>query len=277
MGAVTDLLSHPLVQKNLEKLNAKQRALVELLESKGPQDTERLSLFLEVNPKSVPDFVYKINGKIPRLIENVQGRYASRLARLFPITEEAKAESKELEELRSKVQQTTESLSKAQETVKELTIEVARLKTERDDLVKKLNATKAVPQKTTEEKAPDRPPQPTVEDPQSTIGVEATLRRTLTSLNVAVNKEVLDIDESSWEGKILARGLDGFFQEPKGIRKIMSELVRKYSIADGGGNRDTVNDRLAMLVSKGILDRKQEAKQWMYFATPEFQERVTKT
>ena len=93
---------------------------------------------------------------------------------------------------------------------------------------------------------------------------------------MTVNKEIIDIDESSWEGKILARGLDDFFQEPRSIGKIMSELVRKYSIADGGGNRETVNDRLAMLVSKGILDRKQEKKQWVYFATPEFSERVRK-
>ena len=56
----------------------------------------------------------------------------------------------------------------------------------------------------------------------------------------------------------------------------MAELVRKYSIADGGGNRETVNDRLVMLVSKGILDRMQEKKQWVYFATPEFSERVRK-
>jgi hypothetical protein len=29
-----------------------------------------------------------------------------------------------------------------------------------------------------------------------------------------------------------------------------------------------------MLVSKGIMDRKQEAGQWVYSATPEFSERV---
>jgi hypothetical protein len=49
---------------------------------------------------------------------------------------------------------------------------------------------------------------------------------------------------------------DGFFQEPKGIGKIMAELLRRYNIGDSGGNRTTVNERLTMLVSKGILDRK---------------------
>jgi len=71
--------------------------------------------------------------------------------------------------------------------------------------------------------------------------------------------------------------VQGFFEEPKGIGKIMAELVRRYNVGDSGGNRTTVNDRLAMLVSKGILDRKQEAGQWVYFATPELAERIRKT
>jgi len=37
-----------------------------------------------------------------------------------------------------------------------------------------------------------------------------------------------------------------------------------------------VNDRLAMLVDRGILDRRQESGQWVYFATEEFKERVKK-
>ena len=56
----------------------------------------------------------------------------------------------------------------------------------------------------------------------------------------------------------------------------MAELVRRYNVGDSGGNRTTVNDRLAMLVSKGILDRKQETGQWVYSESPEFEERVRK-
>ena len=274
-GSVTDLLSHPLVQKNLEKLNPKQRAFVELLESKGPQDPERCSLFLEIGPKSVPDFAYKINSRIPKLIENLQGRYVSRLAKLFPVTEEAKAESE------------------AQETIKGLTIEAVRLKSEIKELTdyakaRELESTalrRELAKKPSEqliptiEKSSSQPPsqgsvsgeRPTSE---SVIPVEVTLHRKLASFNVALDKEILDVDESSWEGKILARGVEGFFQDPKGIGKIMAELVRRYNVGDSGGNRTTINDRLAMLVSKGLLDRKQEAGQWTYFATPEFQERI---
>ena len=76
--------------------------------------------------------------------------------------------------------------------------------------------------------------------------------------------------------EFLARGIDGFFQEGKGIGKIMAELVRRYNVGDSGGNRTTVNDRLGMLVSRGILDRKQEAGQWVYLESPEFAERVRK-
>jgi hypothetical protein len=288
-GSVTDLLSHPLVQKNLEKLNPKQRAFVELLESKGPQDPERCSLFLEIGPKSVPDFAYKINSKIPKLIENVQGRYASRLAKLFPVTEEAQAEVKEIETLRHEISRLQGKLNTCEplldntsSQLQALSKNYDKLAAERDDLAKKLE--QSYRRESLPESPLDAEKQPQVERASSTsqktvdtepaIQVEATLRRTLTSFNVSVNKEILDVDESSWEGKILARGVDGFFQEPKGIGKIMAELVRRYNVGDSGGNRTTVNDRLAMLVSKGILDRKQEAGQWTYYATAEFQERI---
>jgi len=102
------------------------------------------------------------------------------------------------------------------------------------------------------------------------------LKRTLSEFNVSVSKEKFEVEESSWEGKLLACGLKGFFDEPKGIGKIMHELVRRYNVGDSGGNRTTVNDRLAMLVDKGILDRRQESGQWLYFATEEFKERVKK-
>ena len=272
-GPVTDLLSHPLVQKNLEKLNAKQRSLVELLESKGPQDPERCSLFLEVNPQSVPDFVYKINSRIPKLIENVQGRYASRLAKLFPVTEEAKAEATELDQLRKEMAALQHNNVILNQQLEEEKRERTRLAHEILEITRQKKKVEVA-----EKKRETPEPQPALHTPasESMIPVEVTLRRTLTSLNVTVNKEILDIDESSWEGKILARGLEGFFQEPKGIGKIMAELIRRYNVGDSGGNRTTVNDRLAMLVSKGILDRKQEAGQWTYYATPEFSERVKK-
>ena len=124
------------------------------------------------------------------------------------------------------------------------------------------------------ETARPQPIQNTRRNPNQTMDTELN---TYTEFNVAIEKEVLEVDESSWEGKILARASEGFFNEPKGIGKIMAELVRRYNIGDSGGNRTTVSERLAMLVSKGILDRKQEAGQWMYFATSELVERVRKT
>ena len=87
---------------------------------------------------------------------------------------------------------------------------------------------------------------------------------------MALIKEILDVDESSWEGKILGRGLEWFFREPKGIGKITAELVRRYNVGDNGEDRTTINNRLVMLVRKGLLDHKHEAGQWEYFATTEF-------
>lgn len=298
-GEVTDLLSHPLVQKNLEKLNAKQRGLVELLETKGPQDAEHVSLFLETSPKNVPTFVYDINRKIPKLIENVQGRYVSRLAKLFPVTEELKAEAREIETLRIQVDNLEAAAKRAEEQAAKLQKELYATRRERDELTGKLkNAESKIFQLETQlKKLPTAIPSTVTTALPTTINearireivreelsaqsgsgipVDVTLKRTLSEFNVSVNKEKFEVDESSWEGKLLARGLEGFFDEPKGIGKIMQELVRRYNVGDSGGNRTTVNDRLAMLVDKGILDRRQESGQWVYFATEEFKERVKK-
>jgi len=276
-GPVTDLLSHPLVQKNLdEKLNEKQKALVELLERKGPQDTERLSLFLEIGPKSVPDFIYKINGKIPKLIENVGGRYVSRLAKLFPVTEEAKAEAKEIEQARSE-------LSKTQDNLKATTILAAQYRKERDEFAEKLKVAEGRAPRAVVEAVPRTSQKIPVEGvpgerpAESIIPVEATLRRVLTDFKVAVNKEILDVDESSPTGKLLARGVAGFFQEPKGFGTIMTELERVYGLSrTSGGTRQSVQDALVELCAKGILERRSEANQWVYVATAEFKERVRK-
>jgi len=269
-GGISDLLSHPLVQKNLAKLSDKQRAFVELLETKGPQDPERCSLFLEINPKSVPSFVYEINRKIPKLIENQQGRYVSRLAKLFPVTQEAQAEAKEVEDL-------AQSKAHVENQLKGMTIEAAKLKRERDDLERQLESAR---KETHDQKGsvstelPTKLPTqlPTVASAQ--IAVEATLHRTLSKFDVATSTEKFDVDESSWEGKILARGLDGFFKEPKTQGSVMSELVRRYDVSDSGGNRESTRKALATLVSKGILDRQGTAERWQYSESPEFSERV---
>ncbi len=265
-GGVSDLLSHPLVQKNLGKLNAKQRGFVELLETKGPQDPERCSLFLEISPRSIPPFVYAVNRKIPKLIENVQDRYASRLVKLFPVTEEAKAEAKETEQLQGQVATLQRQLDEAKSR--------DRLKNEElDETRRRLRELQAAP----EIKPMPALPAENISLPEQggpVMPVDVTLKRKLSDFKVETDREVLTIDESSWEGRIFARGLEGFFNEPQGIGKIMAELTRRYGVGDSGGNRTTVGTRLTMLVSKGILDRKQEKGQWTYFATPEFRDRV---
>jgi len=104
-----------------------------------------------------------------------------------------------------------------------------------------------------------------------------TYRHTAGPFQVSVDHEVVEANENDWTGKILVLGSEGFFDEGKGIDKIMGELVRRYNITDSGGNRSTVDQRLDELVAKGILDRKSEANQWICFATPEFEERVRGT
>ena len=305
-GEVTDLLSHPLVQKNLEKLNAKQRGLIELLETKGSQDAEHVSLFLETGPKNVPTFVYDINRKIPKLIENVQGRYVSRLAKLFPVTEELKAEVKEVESLRTQLADRMREIVDLKNTIQAVNADYAKLNRdlqftikERDELTKKL---KEVPRPTAVPSTVSTALPPTVSvvladlqtDVQDLHGrlnrleaslatrssefpVDVTLKRTLGEFNVSVNREVLDVDEDTWIGKLLARGLAGFFSEEQGFGAIMSELERVYSASrTSGGTRDAVQKALEELCAKGILDRQQKANQWMYMATAEFKERVKK-
>jgi len=112
----------------------------------------------------------------------------------------------------------------------------------------------------------------------SGIPVDVTLKRALSEFNVSIDKEVLEVDESSWVGKILARGLAGFFQEEQGFGSIMSELERVYSASrTSGGTRDAVQKALEELCAKGILDRQQKANQWGYRESAGFKERVKKT
>jgi len=283
----------------LEKLNAKQRGLVELLETKGPQDAEHVSLFLETSPKNVPTFVYDTNRKIPKLIENVQGRYVSRLAKLFPVTEELKAEAKEIESLRTQLADRMKEVVDLKNTIQTINADYAKLNRdlqliikERNDLAKEL---KELESKRVEEPSKrigptEGPPIPFPPDEarireivreelsaRSGMPVDVTLKRTLGEFNVSINKEVLEVDESSWIGKLLARGLAGFFQEEQGFGAIMNELERVYSASrTSGGTRDAVQKALEELCAKGILERESKANQWMYRASEEFKERVKK-
>ena len=285
-GGVSDLLTHPLVQKNLEKLNEKQRLFVALLE-KGPQDAEHCSLFLEIKPKAVSDFCYDINRKIPKLIENQGGRYVSRLAKLFPVTEEAQAEAKESEKLRAEIVELKQTLvnrehelanartaarfdadmiENLEASLAKLAVTVAAVKTPTEKVL--VEAAKEFKTAKEEGRAPS------VENVE--IAVDATLHRTLTSFNVTTNTEVLDADESTVRGKLLATGLRGFFQERRKFADVMGELNRKYSInLTSGGSRDSVRSELEVLVAKDILDRQGDAAHgWEYIATSRFTERV---
>jgi len=305
-GPIEDLLSHPLVKARLEeKLSPQERSLVELLERKGPQGSEQAGLFLGVKPKSVSVLVSTANKALPGLIENVQGRYVSRLAKLFPVTEELKAEAKEIESLRILLADRMKEIVDLKNTIQAVNADYAKLNQdlritikERDEFAKRLKEAESsiIKRESLEESSKrmgftEGPPLPVPMDETrireivreelsarsgSGIPVDVALKRTISEFNVSTSREVLEADETSWEGKLLACGLKGLFDEPKGIGKIMQELVRRYNVGDSGGNRTTVNDRLAMLVTKGILDRRQESGQWVYLATPEFKERVKK-
>ena len=109
------------------------------------------------------------------------------------------------------------------------------------------------------------------------IPVDVTLKRTLGEFNVPVSREVLEVDESSWIGKLLARGLAGFLQEEQGFGAIMGELERVYSASrTSGGTREAVQKALEELCAKGILERESKANQWMYRTSEQFKERVRK-
>lgn len=287
-GGVSDLLSHPLVQNNVRgKLNEKQWAFLVLLETKGPQDPEHCSLFLETKPDSVRGFVYKVNQEVPGLIESQGGRYVSRLAKLFPVTEEAQAEAKETEQLRARIATLEEAIANHQAIENDLSAQLNQARKERDEALSDLVS--MAPDAVQHENAAGKKRMtPQDEDPRltsagetpaaaTTIPVEATLRRTLTKFTVATNTEILDVDESTVTGKLLATGLRGFFSEGRGFGAIMNELERKYSMnRTSGGSRDAVRQSLEEVVAKDILDRRSENNQWVYSATEHFAERVRK-
>jgi len=128
-----------------EKLSPQERSLVQLLERKGPQGSEQAGLFLGVKPKSVSVLVSTANKALPGLIENVQGRYVSRLAKLFPVNEELKAEAKEVESLRTQLADRMREIVDLKNTIQAINADYAKLNRdfqllikERDDLAKRL-------------------------------------------------------------------------------------------------------------------------------------------
>jgi DNA-binding transcriptional ArsR family regulator len=268
----------------------------------------------------VPNFIHKINEKIPGLIENVQGKYVSRLAKLFPVTEELQAEVKESERLKKELDGLKDKLASKMSEAEQLRFTLKAYVEEKERLANEVNVLK-IRVKELEEKlrekevakpiiTPTEPtvgpgisgqsvtvapqaqpahvpgvtePSTTVPQVQLTVGppaeqvvpVEVRLKRVVTDVNVITSKEVLEADETTPMGKILARGLDGFFDQPKTFGNIMKELERKYAVSPtSGGSKQAVMKALEELVSKGILDRREEGKQWVYFSTPEFRERV---
>jgi DNA-binding Lrp family transcriptional regulator len=281
-GGVSDLLSHPLVQKNLAKLAEKQRAFIELLETRGPQDPERCSLFLEISPKSVPSFVYEINRKIPKLIENIQGRYTSRLAKLFPVTEEAQTEKKEIEILQGQITHLQAEYNHMELRASELLGENERLSAK----LKSLESGKFL--RMTQQ---DEGPRLTSagETPATPLPIEGgttavIVRRTVTDVRAITDHHVLDLDKTTWEGKvsILAVENPAFLDEkdPLKASDIGKEIERRFDVtAASGGNLKVLSERLGYLASEGILDRKFDLHErgWVYWRRREFNERIRVT
>jgi len=82
----------------------------------------------------------------------------------------------------------------------------------------------------------------------SRIPVAVNLKRTLDEFNVSVNREVLEVDEDIWIGKLPATGVAGFFHEEQGFGAIMGELERVYSASrTSGGTRDAEQEALEEL------------------------------
>lgn len=299
-GAVSDLMQHPLVVAAFKKaeLDERQQSLVELLE-KNPRTNEQLRLFLQTGSDGVDHVRRAINKKIPGLIDLEKGQYVSRLAKLFPVTEEAQAEAKEVDELKRKV-------TYLEEQLKGTVLEAVKYKHERDELAAQvqemrqlvanvalerdeLRANNNTPTTPTTHAVPGTPDAPTAQPTPATSGlpltisadeakevqVKAKLRRTLTEFNVATSTEVLDADESTPIGRLLASGLRGFFQTEQDIDAISAEIQRKYSItANSGGNKAVYQKALEKLVAKDILDRRDNNGAWVYKATGHFTERV---
>jgi hypothetical protein len=83
-----------------------------------------------------------------------------------------------------------------------------------------------------------------------TAGVLDPLRHGMGSFNVQGSKEILNVDESTNTGKLLARGPYGFFDQPKGFGAIIGELERKCSIPrTSGGSTQSVQSALKELVA----------------------------
>jgi len=310
---VSDILEAPIVKKRLEeKLTEQQRSLVIFLERTGPSNPEKIAAYLGCAPKTVTGYVSDVNKAIPDLVVMKGGAYQSRLRLIFPVTEAAKAEVKEIEELRAQVRQrdvkihqleteltilagtrgSTERALKAEnerflaanKALTEATVKIGQLEAQLKEVGSRVQipptgpgvARATGPLVSLDENRIREIVKEEIDKISPSGVVDVTLRKTLGEFNVSINKEKFPVDESSWIGKILARGVAGFFEDRKDFGQIMNELERVYSASKtSGGTREAVQKALDDLCAKGILDREQRLG-GPYQATAEFKERVGK-
>lgn len=309
-GAVSDLLQHPLVVAAFKKaeLDERQQSLVELLE-KGSRTNEQLRLFLQTGSDGVDHVRRAINKKIPGLIDLEKGQYVSRLAKLFPVTEELKAEAKESEALRVKLEERGRQLSHVQDQYTHMEMVAADLRGQVTELEKKVKILEITNQRLVEisqgktipaeratvpvtPHAPGTPDAPNVHPTPATLEeipgpatksgtTELVVTRTLTGVKVRDEHKVLEVDKSTWPGKVCLLALEdpSFLADEKSALKateIGKQLERRFNITapTSGNSLTALANGLAGLVDDGILARKSVDKSWNYWRRPEFNERV---
>jgi len=118
-----------IVKLRLSKLSEKQRDLVIFLERGGPSAAEKIAPTLGIAPKTVSSYVSQINKTIQGVVafDDLRGIYYSRLTELFPVGEKAERESKELQQLRSLVNELETQLQASRDAVTRLTAEKTEL------------------------------------------------------------------------------------------------------------------------------------------------------
>jgi hypothetical protein len=102
-------------------------------------------------------------------------------------------------------------------------------------------------------------------------GAEISLTQEVPQVIVKVSKPVVELDEKTWQGRLVSLVASGFFDASRKLGDVQRELDRIFSMK---GRPSTISRELAALCPMRILERKQESGSWSYSVLPGAKERI---
>jgi hypothetical protein len=112
-------------------------------------------------------------------------------------------------------------------------------------------------------------------EPGTPSEVSVNVEKTVTEFNVSAKREAVEATDKDVTGQILLLAADpkhkGWLNERRRISDVRGELYRVFNSSPRPG---TIENSLAELAGKGILEREREGKSWFYWLRPDAQKLI---